>query len=412
MATAPQPPDFSPWTQDLSDPSVWARISGANRISQAWNYNNSSIYGAMRGKAAPGAKAAPRPKGRQVWNYDVAPLSAGYGRAWEQLGEQVTKASLVAKADADALKATQTKQSNAEAALVAEQVRALREAKDRERALEDVSRQSAYDALQEQFMQLGLDGGQVMAALKGLGRDGWRNATLMARTVRSTQTWKDRFGAVTQARKDKGYSYLSEADIVGLEDSYRESLSRYGLPTGFYDSPDDFQKWIADDVSPSEVLERAEIASQVANRLDEGTRTAFKDYYGVGSGDLTAYFLDRTRATDLLTKQVAAAQLGAEATDAGVSVTGGLLTDLAGSGIGRQQFREAAQETASSGDDWRRLAQLGGQQITQESLLQANLGMDAATGKKLKGLASQERGRFGGSGGGTSALGRQSEGSY
>jgi hypothetical protein len=385
---------------------------------QVYNYQLSNTYGAKKPGSHP-----------QVYNYQVAPITEKYGSAWEasnndaqralEAGQALQAADLKAYQDqAAAILAatnTQLKQMQDDAAQAKkDRAQAAQDRADAQ-ARENVARQSAYDDISEKFgTELGLDAGQIKGALKTMGKFDYANTQKMVNAVRSTQTWQDRFGAVTAARKKSGLSYLSEAQIVGLEDQYRASLSQYGLPKSFYDSPKDFQNWIANDVSPTEVANRAALASEMVNSVDQGTKDAFKQYWGVGQGDLTAYFLDRGRATDLLQKQVQAAELASDANSAKIGgLNKGYFETLAGKGVSRDKFQGAANEVGATQEDWKRLAQVSGQSLAQASLLNANLGLDAGTTKKLKGLASQERGRFAGSGGGTSALGGGSTaGSY
>lgn len=360
-----------------------------------------------------------KPFGRGAYNYDVAPLSAGWGRAWEVNNTLATRRRLANEAwgarlteqNNGILAAYEAMRRAAEAeARAAAAARAKAEAE--QKAREDAQYRSIIDRFVQDFEDMGLNGQEIYAQVRKVGRlDVLANNTaLLGDAVRSTKTWQNRFGAVTNERRKKGFAYLNEAQIMAQESAYRETLQRFGLPKGFYDSPEDFQNWIANDVSVAEIADRAQLASEAVNGVDDGTRQALQQYYGVGTGDLTAYFLDRSRSVGLMEKQIQASMLGSELNAAGVTGTRGLLEDLAGKDVSRQELRQAADRTGTEMADWKRLAELGDTRLTQAALLKSELGMDAETKRKQRRLASQERGRFGGSGGGIDVFGGQRTG--
>ena len=93
------------------------------------------------------------------------------------------------------------------------------------------------------------------------------------------------------------------------------------MPSGFYDSTDDFTKWIANDVAPQEIQGRVQWAQQYIANTDPATKQALQSYYGIGENDLVAYALDRTRAVPLLEKQAKAVELGAAANSQGLTLS-------------------------------------------------------------------------------------------
>jgi hypothetical protein len=360
-----------------------------------------------------------KPYGRGAYNYDVAPLSAGYGKAWEvnntlsvwrnrsaqEYGNWLTDQSNGALAAYESARRAALEESRRARAAAAK-------AEAERKAREDAQYRSIIDRFVQDFEDMGLDGQEIYGQVRKVGRlDVLANNTaLLGDAVRSTATWRNRFGAVTNERRKKGFAYMNESQIMAQESAYRETLQRFGLPKGFYDSPEDFQNWIANDVSVAEIGDRAQLAAEAVDGVDAGTRQALQTYYGVGSGDLTAYFLDRSRSVKLMEKQLQAATLGSELGAAGVTGSRGFLEDLAGKDVSRQEVRRAADRTGVTMDDWKRLAELGDTRITQQSLLESELGMDAETKKKQRKLASQERGRFSGSGSGVNLFGEQRAG--
>ncbi|MEV7908576.1 hypothetical protein AB0P04_44000, partial [Streptomyces anulatus] len=173
----------------------------------------------------------------------------------------------------------------------------------------DDAKRNAYEYLKHLFEGYGL--GSLASKILGYVQEGY-DANTVTMMLQDTPEYKQRFAANEQ-RRSNGLAVLSPAEYLELERSYRQILSSYGMPEGFYDQQSDFQSWIGGDVSPSEINERAQIAADTVNNSD--------DYYvqslralGLGQGDLIAAALDRSRALPVLQKIVKAGRIGAEAT--------------------------------------------------------------------------------------------------
>ena len=61
--------------------------------------------------------------------------------------------------------------------------------------------------------------------------------------LQETPEYKQRF-AGNESRRKSGLSVLSPKEYLATEDAYRQIMRSTGLPKGFYDSPDDFSKFI------------------------------------------------------------------------------------------------------------------------------------------------------------------------
>ena len=59
--------------------------------------------------------------------------------------------------------------------------------------------------------------------------------------VRQSKVYKQRFPGM-EALSKAGYTAVSEAQYLELEDNYHRALETAGLPKGFYDKPGDFVK--------------------------------------------------------------------------------------------------------------------------------------------------------------------------
>lgn len=214
--------------------------------------------------------------------------------------------------------------------------------------------------------------------------------------LRDTPAYKTRFAA-NDARVRAGLPELLPGDYIRLENQYKASLSQAGMPPGFYDDPSDFSGFIARNTAPAEVERRVAKAQDAVANMDPNTRRTMQDWYGVDSDHLAAYFLDPERAEPLLERQYRAAQAGGQARNVGLDISQGT-AELAGAVAGGA---DRLGQVAESADTAKTLGQIYGDTVTDDDLVKDALGLDggAATGKKLKRLASQERAAFGGTSG-------------
>jgi hypothetical protein len=83
---------------------------------------------------------------------------------------------------------------------------------------------------------------------------------------------------------------ISESEYIDNERSYAGVMQYYGLPSGFYDDPSDFGKFIAGGVSPKEFDERVSMAARATISVPVELREELGRY--IDQGDLIAYFLD------------------------------------------------------------------------------------------------------------------------
>ena len=119
--------------------------------------------------------------------------------------------------------------------------------------------------------------------------------TALAMRIRTTDEYKARFPAMAQ-RRELGLPAISETEYLGIERQYRSIMQAAKLPATFHDAPEDFDQWIAGDVSPQEFQERVTLAETARDSADQDTRRLLTEFYNISDGDLTAYYLDPTRA--------------------------------------------------------------------------------------------------------------------
>jgi len=174
------------------------------------------------------------------------------------------------------------------------------------------------------------------------------------------------------------------------------------LPTGFYDTKEDFQKLIEGDVSVSELNTRLKDAYSLIQDADQTVINKLRTEYGIGDGDIVAYFIDPERARPLLAsadykRQAQASIFMARAQNmAGVNLQKQQAELLAQKGVTTAEA-EKAFTTISQMNELRR-ANPNEVQMTDEELVNAATGTDTAAMKKLEQIKNKRKAQFLGGG--------------
>lgn len=107
---------------------------------------------------------------------------------------------------------------------------------------------------------------------------------------------------------------ITPGEYMRLEAQYRSVMKSSGVPTKFFDKPDDFTKLIEGDINPDEFRDRLVDGYDKVAKTDPLVRQAFKNYFGVeGDAALAAYFIDPEKSTPELLRQAQEAQIGGAA---------------------------------------------------------------------------------------------------
>jgi hypothetical protein len=193
--------------------------------------------------------------------------------------------------------------------------------------------------------------------------------------VRNTAEYKARFGGLVALRDRAGKGeyipYIpSEAEYVQSERGYMKAARDAGLPASFFDSPDDFAKLIGNGVSVSEYATRIGMAQQAALGTDPTLRQELARVWGASIGDLTAFFLDPDKGSEVIQTKFTQAQIGAASRRSGFGMlTQAEIETLQGRGLTGPGATSALAdvagvspleaELATEGTDLTRAQQLG-----------------------------------------------------
>ena len=212
--------------------------------------------------------------------------------------------------------------------------------------------------------------------------------------LQDSPEYKKRFSG-NEARVKAGLPVLSPKEYLSTESAYRAILQNAGLPKGFYDDESDFERMIANDVSATELNQRVSAAAKAIDNTDPYYRDALQNMYGLDAGHMIAHILDPEKAAPLVEKQAKAVEYGAAAARQGLAqasvsdyeaYAGGL-----GTGVGAEQ---GMAQVASMTPGLTTLAQLSGDQYSQQTAEQEVFGGLASAQRKRQQLTAQEEARF------------------
>jgi hypothetical protein len=273
-------------------------------------------------------------------------------------------------------------------------------------------RLSAYNILKMEFDQYGL--GSLVTDIKDLLINNTPTSEFGLR-LRGTDAYKNRFKA-NEARIAAGLAALSPAEYVALEDQYQNIMRNYGLPASYYTKDQTgkqvgFEKFIAGDVSATELEDRIATAQKRVLNANPEVSTALKAFYpDIQNGDILAYALDPSQGLENIKRKVTAAEIGGAAMAQGLSTGAERAMQLAGYGVTKAQAQEGFQTIAGIVPRAQQLSgiykqgQYGQTQAEQEVFGLA--GAEEATRQRKK-LTELERASFSGSSGAAQgALGR------
>lgn len=265
----------------------------------------------------------------------------------------------------------------------------------------DSGQQNAYDSLVATLRQWGLE--SLAPDVLGLVQGGHDQNTIPI-LLQQTDAYKQRFSG-NGIRRKQGMPVLSPAEYLATEQSYKQIMQSNGLPQGFYDQPSDFADWIGKDVSPQEISTRVNYAVDAAQRVDEGSKKAFQDYYGVDTSHLAAFFLDQNRAMPHIQQSARAAMIGGTGFDNGVNFSRAQAEGYATSGVSDQQLQQTTAQAAGLAQGVGKLGQIYGQQYDATTAANELFFNDVEAKKKRQALTEQETASFaGGSGAGRGSL--------
>jgi hypothetical protein len=280
-------------------------------------------------------------------------------------------------------------------------------------------RQSAYDILYNQFNQYGL--GSLVEDIKYLIQSNV-SPSQFSLELQNTKAYQNRFAA-NKDRIAKGLSALSPAEYIGLEDQYQNVMRNYGLPASYYTKDatgkqPGFEKFLAGDVSASELEDRIGTAQKRVLNANPEVTTALKQFYpDITNADILAYTLDPSQGLESIKRKVTAAEIGGAAlTQKGLTTSLARAEELQRYGVDKESATAGFSTIGAGLQRGSQLASIYGEdpytQATAETEVFRLSGQQEARKQRQK-ITGLEKATFGGQTGITSgALARDRAGGY
>ena len=264
-------------------------------------------------------------------------------------------------------------------------------------------RQWGLESLAETYTQLMTEGLSAPQAINKLKYD----KSINPKTGKPyNEAYTVRF-AGNATRVAKGLNAYDEATYLDVENSYAETLNRYGLANLI--KPDaagkraQFAGYMANDIAPTEFAERIQTVADRVINMDPAIKAQFQAYYpSLTNTDLVSYFLDPKETLPVLKNKVTAAEIGAVATKSQYGIDEARAMDLAKFGVTREKALAGYQDIAEAVPTGTKLSGIYneegikyGQAVAEDEYLKD----DAQAKLKRNRLASKERAMFSGQSG-------------
>jgi hypothetical protein len=268
---------------------------------------------------------------------------------------------------------------------------------------EDKSTKDAYAIIEDTLNSYGLS--SLASVIKGymLAGLGPEQAKLQ---IKQEPAYKARFKG-NELRLASGLNALSEAEYLGLEDTYSQVMKQYGLGDYFGKTREARQSKLADviggDISAVELKSRISTVVDRVNNADPAIKAQLKEFYpGITETDLVKYFLDPKETLPQLQEKVTSAEIGAAAVAQKLDTNVTSATDLAKYGIDRAAAIKGYSTIGGMLPETTKLNDIYGEakiNYTQKTAEEEVFKGNASAERKRKQLAALESAQFGGSAG-------------
>lgn len=248
--------------------------------------------------------------------------------------------------------------------------------------------------------QFGIDTPDMTDFVRNAITNSWSDARIQLEIPNQT-AFKQAFPEY-QARINAGLPPMTPADILNYRTAATKMMKDAGMPAGFYDNKDDFVSLVTNDISPQELQSRIQDGYSKVQNAPQEVRDAFNQFFGAqGDSALTSFFLDPTKSTDLLSRDLTQAQISGTGKQYGFNIDQQSAQNYQQQGISAQQaqqgFQQAfqmkplAEETISESND-----------LTNEQIAQGVLtggAAEQAVKQRQAERSAQFRQAYGGAGG-------------
>ena len=283
------------------------------------------------------------------------------------------------------------------------QTRLANEAAAAKKLSEQRSARAFLNTLLTQY-NMGSLAGQVEAMIQDS-----TNQDYLAEKIRQTGEYKARFKGLLALQGRGNTDVRNEAEYLDLETEYRSAFNEAGLrdylgADGSQSEYDSIAELVGNySVSVEEVRARIGDAQRVVADTPQEVRNSLQRFYNIDATSLVEYTLDPIRSQNKINTLANAAIVGGYGDIAGLDLdieaaekvsSFANNQDINMEALNRDLFKGVEVRDATS-----RLANIDRMELSDSEALLASMEADAKAQKKVKGLQSRERARFGGSSG-------------
>jgi len=235
------------------------------------------------------------------------------------------------------------------------------------------------------------------------------NQDYLAEKVRQTSEYKARFKGLVALQARGNTDVRNEAEYLNLETDYRSAFNEAGLrdylgADGSQSEYDSIAELVGDySVSVEEVRSRIGDAQRVVADTPQEVRNSLQKFYNIDATSLVEYALDPIRSQNKINTLANAAIVGGFGEIAGLDLDIKAAESVSGLANNQDINMNALNRDLVKGVEVRdatsRLANIDRMELSDSEALLASMESDAKAQKKVKGMQSRERARFGGSSG-------------
>ena len=235
------------------------------------------------------------------------------------------------------------------------------------------------------------------------------NQDYLAEKVRQTSEYKARFKGLVALQARGNTDVRNEAEYLNLETDYRSAFNEAGLrdylgADGSQSEYDSIAELVGDySVSVEEVRGRIGDAQRVVADTPQEVRNSLQRFYDIDATSLVEYALDPIRSQNKINTLANAAIVGGFGEIAGLDLDVAAAESVSGLANNQDINMNALNRDLVKGVEVRdatsRLANIDRMELSDSEALLASMESDAKAQKKVKGMQSRERARFGGSSG-------------
>jgi hypothetical protein len=170
--------------------------------------------------------------------------------------------------------------------------------------------------------------------------------------LEATPIYQERYGVITRMRQQAASGAPTVVPTIAQVRDYESNaaamMKQAGFPPWFYDSYQDMQNLMEQNISLSELEQRVGQSWDLVHNTDPLVQQAFADFYGAaGDAALASFYLDPDKTISQLEKASRAAYAGGQGRSMGLSIDQQLAERIANQPLSAQGINDNLQQVAN-----------------------------------------------------------------